>query len=458
MKNGKLRVALVGVSFGAEFIPIYLKHPDVDSLVLVDTNEKLLNTVGDKFLLEERLTDFNAMLEDKTIDAVHLVTPPATHAPLSIQVMNAGKHCACTIPMGMSIDELYQVIDARKRSGKHYMFMETSVYGREFLYVKNLYEKGELGRIQFMRCAHYQDMEGWPDYWLGFPPLMHPTHAVAPCLMLLGKRPETVYCKGSGKVRKEVEAPYGCPYAFESALISLKDSDVSIEMARFLYHVARGYTESFNIYGERKSFEWQQLESEQPVLFSMALGANAEHVMNDYGRGGLVTEERIQIPDYADRLPAEIGRFTKQTVYDDSNPHLSFLQGGGHGGSHPRREHGCLLLSVFTHLFPHRLGSYVRKRSVSVKFIITIAKSKEQNNRPLVESSLKTIFFFCLFSGFTQGELLFRGSKILNRKPSLLLTFKNTGEKRVLSGRKCTPFKRLLSNSNKYRVKVDKKW
>ena len=43
MKNGKLRVALVGVSFGAEFIPIYLKHPDVDSLVLVDTNEKLLS-------------------------------------------------------------------------------------------------------------------------------------------------------------------------------------------------------------------------------------------------------------------------------------------------------------------------------------------------------------------------------------------------------------------------------
>jgi hypothetical protein len=43
------------------------------------------------------------------------------------------------------------------------------------------------------------------------------------------------------------------------------------------------------------------------------------------------------------------------------------------------------------------------KRSVSVKFIITIAKSKEQNNRPLVESSLKTIFFFCLSSGFTQG-------------------------------------------------------
>ena len=114
---------------------------------------------------------------------------------------------------------------------------------------------------------------------------------------------------------------------------------MGIEMARFLYHVARGYTESFNIYGERKSFEWQQLESEQPVLFSMAFDPHAEHVMNDYGRGGLVTEERIQIPDYADRLPAEIGRFTRQTVYDESNPHLAFLQGGGHGGSHPHLVH-----------------------------------------------------------------------------------------------------------------------
>ena len=98
---------------------------------------------------------------------------------------------------------------------------------------------------------------------------------------------------------------------------------------------ARGYTECFNIYGERKSFEWQQLESEKPVLFSMAFDPHAEHVMNDYGRGGLVTEERIQIPDYADRLPAEIGRFTRQTVYDESNPHLAFLQGGGHGAPIP---------------------------------------------------------------------------------------------------------------------------
>ena len=99
--------------------------------------------------------------------------------------------------------------------------------------------------------------------------------------------------------------------------------------------MARGYTESFHVYGERKSFEWQQLESEKPVLFSMAFDPNAEHVMNDYGRGGLVTEERIDVPDYADRLPEEIGRFTRQTVYDASNPHLAFLQAAATGAPTP---------------------------------------------------------------------------------------------------------------------------
>ena len=106
----------MGVSFGAEFVPIYLKHPDVDSLVLVDTDRALLDKIGDKFLLEERLTDFGAMLADETIDAVHLVTPPATHAPLSVKALNAGKHCACTIPMGMTIDAVsYTHLDVYKR-------------------------------------------------------------------------------------------------------------------------------------------------------------------------------------------------------------------------------------------------------------------------------------------------------------------------------------------------------
>lgn len=177
-----------------------------------------------------------------------------------------------------------------------------------------------------MNCAHYQDMEGWPEYWMGYPPLMHPTHAVAPCLALSGKRPVSVFGKGSGKVRPELTEKYGCPFAFESAFVTLEGDETVVEMERFLYHVAREYSECFNIYGEKMSFEWAQLLEENPVVFTMEKSEN---------RGSTIISEHIEVPDYNHILPEEIRRFTRRTVYDESNPHLAFLQGGGHGGSHP---------------------------------------------------------------------------------------------------------------------------
>ena len=264
----KISVCLVGLSFGLEFVPIYAEHPDVDKVYVCDTNEDLLKLARDRYSIpmERCTTEIQEILDNPEIDAVHLVTPPATHAPLSIRVLNAGKHCGCTIPMGMSIQELKDIIAARKASGKNYMFMETTIFQREYLYMQELYQTGKLGRLQYMSCAHYQDMEGWPEYWEGFPPLMHPTHAVAPCLQLAGHLPLRVYARGSGKINDQYAARYGCPYAFESAFITLEDSDVTIEMERFLYGVARSYSECFRIYGENMSFEWQQLGSEDEFV------------------------------------------------------------------------------------------------------------------------------------------------------------------------------------------------
>lgn len=327
----EVSVAVVGLSFGLEFVPIYLDHPNVSDVYVVDSNEVLLKTARERYSIpaERCLSDFEAVLNNSSIDAVHLNTPPATHAPFSVRVLESDKHCACTIPMGMSIEEIYSVIEARKRSGRRYMFMETTVYQRETLYVKELLQGGQLGRVQYMSCAHYQDMEGWPKYWEGFPPLMHPTHAIAPCIMFADAVPREVYGRGSGRIRPELAKQYGCNFAFEAALIGLENSDITIEMERFLYGVARGYSECFRIYGEEKSFEWQQMSSDLPVMFSRTDGFLWR------GRSADIREERIEIPDYAHLLPEQIAKYTQRTVYNAEHSHLSFAQGGGHGGSHP---------------------------------------------------------------------------------------------------------------------------
>ena len=132
---------------------------------------------------------------------------------------------------------------------------------------------------------------------------------------------------------RDREKQYGCPFAFESALVALEDGETTVEMERFLYHVARGYSECFNIYGENKSFEWDQLNGDKHVMFSRDL------VWENENRGGKIDEEYVQVPDYAHLLPDVIGRFTYEVAYDEVNPHLSFKQGGGHGGSHPHLVH-----------------------------------------------------------------------------------------------------------------------
>jgi predicted dehydrogenase len=346
-KLNKINIAVVGMSFGLEFVPIYLAHPNVGKVFAVDTDEKLLTVAKDRYNFSEEqcISDFEKVINDPEIDAIHLVTPPSTHAPLSIRVLNAGKNCACTIPMGMSIDELYGVIEARKKAHKKYMFMETTVYEREFLYIQELAASGKMGRLQYMTCAHYQDMEGWPKYWDGFPPLMHPTHAISPCVLLTGRLPAQVYGRGSGRVRDELIKPYGCPFSFESALVNMEESDITIEMERFLYGVARSYSECFRIYAENISFEWQQAANEEPMLFERTGALGMEEIFattnekKRYSRGSEIKERRLKIPDYASRLPEEIAKFTERTVYNNENTHLSFTQGGGHGGSHPHLIH-----------------------------------------------------------------------------------------------------------------------
>jgi predicted dehydrogenase len=329
MANDKVRVAIIGLGFGAEFIPIFQAHPNAEMYAVCRRNQRELDACGDRFGIKARYTDYHELLKDPKVDAVHINSPIADHAPQAIAALKAGKHVASTVPAATSVEECRQIVEAQRQSGKVYMMMETVVYSREYLFVKELYDKGELGRIQFLRGSHQQDMEGWPGYWEGFPPMHYATHCVSPCLALLGKHAESVVCHGSGRIDAQLIAKYGSPFAIETATFKVRDSDVCAEVTRSLFNVARQYRESFDAYGDKKSFEWQQVENEEPVIHTR-------------GKPEPEIPQRVKVPDYAHRLPEPIRRFTQPAAIQDAD-HLSFIQGGGHGGSHPHLAHNFLL-------------------------------------------------------------------------------------------------------------------
>lgn len=330
----KVRVAIVGLGFGAEFIPIYQAHPNAKMYAICRRDKAELDRCGEQFGVERRYSDYNELLADPKIDAVHINSPIPDHAPQAIAALKAGKHVACTVPMGVSVDECKQIVELQKKTGKVYMMMETVVYSREYLFAKDLYDRGVLGRIQFLRGSHQQDMDGWPNYWPGLPPMWYATHCVSPCLAILSDpaknklaHAESVVCHGSGRIREELIAKYNSPFAIETATFKIRGSDVVAEVTRSLFDTARQYRESFDVTASNVSFEWQQVEGEEPVLHMRGLPEPQ-------------IPRRVKVPDFAGRLPEPIRPFTG-AIHDAT--HLSFLQGAGHGGSHPHLAHNFLM-------------------------------------------------------------------------------------------------------------------
>lgn len=327
MTDKRVNVAIIGLGFGAEFIPIYQRHPNANMDAICQRTESNLKETGDKYGVEKRYTKYEDVLADPDVDFVHINTPIPDHAPQAIAALKAGKHVMSTVPMATSIEECEQIVQLVKETGLKYMMAETVVYAREFLFIKDMYDKGELGKIQFLQASHQQDMDGWPDYWPGLPPMHYATHCVGPCMALTRGQAEYVSCFGSGTIREQLIPKYNSPFAIETAHIKFKDSDLTARIYRSLFDTARQYRESFDVYGSKKTFEWQLIENEPPVLHT---GKKPEPEI----------PELIKVPDFAHLLPKEIQGFTLGGVYDaDDEQHLSFIQGAGHGGSHPHLAH-----------------------------------------------------------------------------------------------------------------------
>ena len=315
----KARVGLVGLGFGAEFIPIYQAHPKAEVAAICQRTKSKLAEVGDRFGIATRYADFREMLTDPNVDFVHINSPIPDHAPQTIAALKAGKHVMCTVPMATSLDEARAIVGLVRETGLKYMMAETVVYSREYLFIKELYDKGELGKIQYLQASHPQDMEGWPDYWKDMAPMHYATHVVSPLMAMVNGMAEYVSCFGSGTINDECARRSGSKFAVESCHIKIKDSDVAAHIWRFLWDTARQYRESVDVYGSKKSFEWQLITGEKPVLHT-AKKPEPE------------IAERVEVPDYAHLLPEPIRKFTRRVADED---HLSFIQGGGHGGSHP---------------------------------------------------------------------------------------------------------------------------
>jgi predicted dehydrogenase len=97
--------------------------------------------------------EYPACLANPEIAAVYVATPPGEHSKLTIQAANAGKHVLCEKPLAARVEQSAQMVEACRRNGVLLMTAYRKHFEPGCLYLKELIQKGDLGRIDMIHTA-----------------------------------------------------------------------------------------------------------------------------------------------------------------------------------------------------------------------------------------------------------------------------------------------------------------
>jgi predicted dehydrogenase len=108
-------------------------------------------------------TDHRKMLEDKSIDVVYVLTPNVSHAPLSVDSLEAGKHVLCEKPMAATYADAKKMLAAARRSGKKLTIGYQNRFRNDMQVLYKACRAGELGDIYYARL-HAVRRKGVPTW------------------------------------------------------------------------------------------------------------------------------------------------------------------------------------------------------------------------------------------------------------------------------------------------------
>ena len=283
----QMNLAVVGLSFGGAYIPALLAHPQVSQVGLCEPSASTLQAVGDKYGVptKYRHATLEEVLASGLYDAVMLLSPIPFHADQSVAVLEAGLHCACTVPMATTEADCQRVEAARVKSGKTYCLLETSLTSNEFFFVQDLVRTGEMGELQFLKGVWHNHLDQHASWWHGLPPMHYITHPLAPMLALTGRKVKRVSCFGSGTLPEGFEKGYGNPFPIETAIFELGQDPLSpdfpvcgdprrplaIEITCITADTALQNKETFDVFGSKQSFFWAAHRGDDHVLVRRTL-------------------------------------------------------------------------------------------------------------------------------------------------------------------------------------------
>jgi UDP-N-acetyl-2-amino-2-deoxyglucuronate dehydrogenase len=143
----KLRIGIIGCG---TILPVHLdsihSFEQAELVVVCDLNEGVAKSVarseGCRYV-----TEFKEVLQDESVDVVHILTPHYLHVPMAIQAIQARKHVVLEKPVGIGFDELKQLKEKAERSSQTIGVTLQNRFNPTTIKMKEIIEEGKLGNL-----------------------------------------------------------------------------------------------------------------------------------------------------------------------------------------------------------------------------------------------------------------------------------------------------------------------
>jgi predicted dehydrogenase len=168
-KLDKVKVAIIGVGArGSGHIAQLAVIEGVDVVGICDLREDLVKRSEIKVaakghkpkLYSGGENEWQKMLAEVTPDAVFIATPWELHGPQAVGAMKAGAHAFVEIPIALTLEEMWDIVNTSEATGCHCMLMENVNYGREELLYLNMVRQGVIGELLHGEAAYIHELRG----------------------------------------------------------------------------------------------------------------------------------------------------------------------------------------------------------------------------------------------------------------------------------------------------------
>jgi len=167
MTGKKIQIALIGAGgMGKRWARALGQAKDFAVRVVADVDVERAKSLAAHFKKCDVVADWRAVMNDKDIDAVVVVTPHRFLAPIAQAALRGGKHVLCEKPGGITSAEIKKNIALAKKCQRRYMVGFNHRFHSAFLLARKLLVEGKIGKPLFIRARYgFGGRAGYEKEW-----------------------------------------------------------------------------------------------------------------------------------------------------------------------------------------------------------------------------------------------------------------------------------------------------